>query len=221
MGPPASPPLATWASVSTSATEGDGSPADLEGLLWESKETRVVRPLWNVQRGMKIKEVTFLNERKQNKTKTWLVSCWYKIQSHCHEDTIRALDCRWAAEHLNPQGSQVIKTEVWISPQTCWIRISTDVWSYNVCTGPGNLYFSILLSWQSGDWGKCWAGWCLSFCASGDKENLLSSLLTSATRTNDSSVIFYSVYGSAWPLPVPINQRDRLQAATGTSITPL
>lgn len=53
------------------------------------------------------------------------------------------------------------------------------------------------------------------------KETLSSSPLTSATRSNDSGGRFYSVYCSAWPLPVPINQRDRLQAAAGKSITSL
>lgn len=54
-------------SGSASATEGDsGSPAGLKGLSWESDETRTVKTLWNIQQCMKIKEVTFLNERKQN-----------------------------------------------------------------------------------------------------------------------------------------------------------
>lgn len=42
----------------------------------------------------------------------------------------------------------------------------------------------------------------------------------SATTTNDSRVKFYSAYRSAWSRPVPINQRDRLQAPLAPASPP-
>lgn len=125
-GPSSRPPLVTW------TTGGDGGrPTDLNGLLWESNETWAVQTFWNILRGMKIKAVTFPFLMRENETKNCVSS--FLLITVFKKDVMKIH--QWAlgqwfsnlAEHLNPQGSQVIKTEVYISSLTYWIRISMNL----------------------------------------------------------------------------------------------